>query len=544
MKANIQFLSSSNSSSSSPLYSLPDKFKEHQNFGVLTLTTPEQPDQSEQLPKHYHITFTLDRSGSMDDITPSDSTSKIAQVKMICKNIVKWMNKDTNQYSITILLFDYEVITLVENSLITDTNETQIIEHIDSIHSRGNTNIEQALKKSHRLIKQHNNPEVENIHIFMTDGLPTTGERNRQHLAKIVLEHKLENISTEHFIGFGENHDSHLLESFAKIYDDNYHFIDSYETGGMVYGEILSDIIYSFSNDTILTGNNLKLYDYKTNTWVDSLTIRRLGYHSTKTFYILKSGDLLSMFTSNTTTNASISLSTESTLSINHNASIWYENIKNSTEKTTFINHLWRFTVLQLLYNTQEDNIDIQALKETLKELKDYMKTTEQEEEPFLKILCDDLYITKKVEHTPYKRIYIHNRQVSQGEQRGYTVKNVDHIMTDDEWENIDNIHELSQDSSTPFASIQKRSLSRSVSGNPRQNKRFQPPIRPSISLDNPPSPVQHLSGITSAKLQMPIKFGRSASVGIQTEQTSSYETQSNSGIKIPEVPDFSNMHA
>ena len=63
----------------------------------------------------------------------------------------------------------------------------------------------------------------------MTDGLPTTGERNRQHLAKIILEHKLENIGTEHFIGFGENHDSHLLETFAKIYDDNYHFIDSYE---------------------------------------------------------------------------------------------------------------------------------------------------------------------------------------------------------------------------------------------------------------------------------------------------------------------------
>lgn len=532
MQANIQFISSSNSS-------LPDKFKDHKNFGILTLTTPKQPDQQEELPKHYHITFTLDRSGSMDDITPSDSTSKIAQVKMICKNIVKWMNKDTNKYSITILLFDFEVITLVENRLITDSNEKQIIEQIDSIHSRGNTNIEQALKKSHTLIKQHNNLEVENIHIFMTDGLPTAGERNRQQLAKIVLEHKLENIGTEHFIGFGENHDSHLLETFAKIYDDNYHFIDSYETGGMVYGEILSDIIYSFSNDTTLTGKNLKLYDYQTNTWVDSLTIRRLGYDSTKTFYILKSGDLLSMFTSDSAIGSSISLSTESTLSINHNATIWYENIEKPTEKTTFINHLWRFTVLQVLYNTKEDNIDISAIQETLKELKDYMKTTNQEEDPFLKILCDDLYITKKVGQTPYKRIYIHSRQVSQGEQRGYTVKNVDHIMTDDEWDNIDNIHELSKDSSTPFASVQKRSLSRSVSGNPRQNKRFNPPIRSSISLNDPPRPFQHPLGTTTEEPQMP-KLGRSASVSIQTDRTKPPKQT----IKIPEIPDFSNMHS
>ena len=161
--------------------------------------------------------------------------------------------------------------------------------------------------------------------------------------------------------------------------------------------------------------------------------------------------------------------------------------------------------------------------------------------------LDDDLYITKKVEHTPYKRIYIHSRQVSQGEQRGYTVKNVEHIMTDDDWENIDDVHELSQDSSTPFASIQKRSLSRSVSGNPRQNKRLQPPVRPSISLNNPPSPVQYPSDTTSTKLQMPQQFSRSASIGIQTNMNTYPITPakpSSPTLKIPEIPDFSNMHA
>tara|TARA_A100001015_G_scaffold14870_1_gene17379 strand:- start:2633 stop:4213 length:1581 start_codon:yes stop_codon:yes gene_type:complete len=523
MQANIQFLSSSNSF-------LPNKFQEHKNFGVLTLTTPEQSSQN-AAPKNYHVTLTLDRSGSMEDITPSDSTSKIAQVKMICKNIVKWMNKDTNQYSITIILFDFEVITLVENKLITKTNEAQIIEYIDSIYSRGNTNIEQALKESHKLIKQHNNPELENIHIFMTDGLPTTGERNHKQLEKIILEHKLENIGTEHFIGFGENHDGHLLENFAKIYDDNYHFIDSYETGGMVYGEILSDIIYSFSNNIILTGNNLKLYDYKTNTWVESLTIHRLSYHTTKTFYILKNGDILSMFTSDSATTSRISLSTESMLSINNNATIWYENIEEPTKKTTFINHLWRFTVLQLLYNIQEEDINESGIQETLKELKDYMKTTNQEEESFLKILCDDLYITNKVKNTSYKHIYIHNRQISQGEQRGYTVKNVDHIMSDD-WEDIDTFHELSQDSSTPFASVQKRTLSRSVSGNPKENKRLHIPPRTSIALDDPPAPL---------KVTMPKLNQRSKTISRSNSSTKSSTTPS---IKNPEIPDYSNMHS
>ena len=168
------------------------------------------------------------------------------------------------------------------------------------------------------------------------------------------------------------------------------------------------------------------------------------------------------------------------------------------------------------------------------------MKNTNQEEDPFLKILCEDLYITKKVEHTSYKRIYIHNRQVSQGEQRGYTVKNVDHIM-DDDWENIDNVHELSQDSSTPFASIQKRSLTRSVSGNPRQNKRFQPPVRPSISLDNPPPPLQNLKKSTSIDVQtnsmLPPTNSRQASIKISTD--SKQPTRKNPGI-----PDYYNMHS
>ena len=113
--------------------------------------------------------------------------------------------------------------------------------------------------------------------------------------------------------------------------------------------------------------------------------------------------------------------------------------------------------------------------------------------------------------------------------------------VTDDEWDNIDNIHELSQDSSTPFASIQKRSLSRSVSGNPRQNKRFNIPVKKSISLDEPPLPHSHKQfSLKDTKLQMPKKFGRSASISIKTGVTSSLNPRS----KTPEIPDYNNMHA
>ena len=131
--------------------------------------------------------------------------------------------------AVTILLFDYEINQLIVNEKVSDESVEDFIKTIDNINTRGNTNIEHALKTSHEIIKTHNNPDIENIHIFMTDGLPTAGTKYPSDLAKLVLEYKLENIGSEHFIGFGTDHDSLLLESFAKIYDDSYHFIDSYE---------------------------------------------------------------------------------------------------------------------------------------------------------------------------------------------------------------------------------------------------------------------------------------------------------------------------
>tara|TARA_Y100000748_G_C15495764_1_gene488181 strand:+ start:41 stop:1570 length:1530 start_codon:yes stop_codon:yes gene_type:complete len=494
---------------------LPEKFKDHTNHGILTLTTPEQ-DNKEPQTNAYHMIFTLDRSGSMDGVTPSDSTSKIQQVKVTCRNIIHWMNEDSNNYSVSIILFDYETTILIEHEPVTKENLDSIILKIESIRTRGTTNIEKAIIESHTLIETYNNPDIENIHIFMTDGIPTEGETIRQQLAKLILDYKLKHVGTEHFIGFGEDHDSYLLESFAKIYDDNYHFIDSYENGGMVYGEILYNMIYKFCDNLTLTCNNFKIYNYKTNTWENSYTIHSLSYNTTKTFYILKEHE------------------TDYTLGINYNSVITYEDAK-SEEETYVINHLWRFTVLKVLYLMKEEN-NTQMVKQTLRELKDYMTTTNQEQKEFLKVLCDDLYITKKVQDTIYKRIYLHGRHTSQGEQRGYTVKNIDHILG--EWEELEDPHQFSQDSATPFASVEKRSISRTISGYSDEIKRARLNNNPrSTSLNLPGASLQSpphklvIPGMT----RQPTQSSYSLSPPIRRPRPT---------IKIPEIPDFSNMHA
>ena len=470
MRANLLLLSDNTS--------LPEDLEidKSKNYGTLTINTPE----GSNLTKTYHMVINIDRSASMEGTTPSDNTTKLKQVCHISCNIIEWMKNNNNTFYITIIIFDYEATSLVEYVCVNKDTASTLIDKINSIKSRGTTNLEAASKKAAEVIKLHNDPAIENIHIFMTDGIPTEGlgRVNRHEYSKRVEEHnKLvnyfkylnnNNIYKEYIIGFGSDHDSGLLEQLAGIYNEQYHFIDCLETCGMVYGEILHAIIYKFLDEYTLNCENFKVYNYKTNSWDSTYKLTNLTYDSTKT-YIICSNDLPNLVDNN-----------KIELIINYESSSQDIN-----------NYLWRQKTLEFLY-IQKTNSSVVEINTFLEKLKKYIHLTNQENNAFLKVLCDDLFVAVTVNNHKEKKMYIASRQSSQGDQRGYTTKNIEHLINKDDWDNISG-HELSQTSDTPFTNKSKTSIYRSVSApsNNSSDSFHDLEVSPDITMKAPP-PIRH----------------------------------------------------
>ena len=97
-----------------------------------------------------------------------------------------------------------------------------VIANLQQIHPRGTTNIQKALQKAGESVIEN----IQSVHIFMTDGRPTTGAMKYESLVTYLPDIKND------FIGFGLNHDENLLKKLADKGSGEYHFIDNLENGG------------------------------------------------------------------------------------------------------------------------------------------------------------------------------------------------------------------------------------------------------------------------------------------------------------------------
>lgn len=270
-------------------------------FGILHFVA-----QSTALTDAYlDFVFNIDCSLSMSDPC-SDGRSKMQHIIHTLSNIISYFketfDKETPKLNvhITIIAFDEIIYNVVERTKVTEENYNDIIAKIQDITPRGGTNIELALTRADTLIKDihnlSNNQQPEHLvnHIFMTDGGATSGFRTAYMLQPFIAPEK----NIRHYvIGFGLDHDATLLAELSLLHNCHYYFVDTLESAGLVYSEILHTIMRRLLRDAKIMVTNGFIYNYATNEWTTQLSIGDVASENIKTFNIVSANPSLCSIT-------------------------------------------------------------------------------------------------------------------------------------------------------------------------------------------------------------------------------------------------------
>lgn len=168
----------------------------------LLLASPEIKSENSERPAKTVI-FVVDRSGSM-------SGKKFEQAKEAVKFV---LNNLRHGDTFNIVAYDSTVESFrPELQKYDDETRKSALGFVEGLYSGGSTNIDGALSTALGMIKDESRP---NFVLFLTDGLPTVGERNE---AKIAANAKQNNKLRTRLINFGVGYDvnSRLLDRLSR----------------------------------------------------------------------------------------------------------------------------------------------------------------------------------------------------------------------------------------------------------------------------------------------------------------------------------------
>jgi hypothetical protein len=337
---------------------------------------------------------------------------------------------------LTVFAFDNNFEEVVKMVKLDDSTKDDIIQKINNIRPQGLTNIELALKQTKQFINECLTiyPERNITQIFMTDGDVTVGSAD----IKVLQSECVSSISNI-FIGFGLDHNAHMLSALGN----SYYFIDNMERSGLVYGEVISSVLCCIAKDASVKITNGYIYDWKNNVWKTELFIGDIV--SDKTYHLIASDP--------STIDCILSIKMNDTKEtvqgvIGHGQNMFLES-------EYFTKYKYRQQTQELLYevnanvciptspmkqrrksylhislnlNSKEELAEEKnlSLKEKMHALLETMKTymnelTNENDKKFMKLLCDDIYVCIQTHGTPHAKMYSCTRHLSQGSQRVYS---------------------------------------------------------------------------------------------------------------------------
>jgi uncharacterized protein YegL len=180
---------------------LAHREEDEDGFFILLVAPKYEVSKDDVIEKD--IIFVLDKSGSMKG-------EKIEQAKGALKFCVNSLNEG-DRFGIIVFSTDVEEF---DSSLLKaeKANVEKAVKFIEGIDSKGGTNIDGALQTALKKESASGRPQ---IMVFLTDGLPTVGERNVDTILKNVEKARTDSVRAFTF-GVGYDVNTHFLDKLAQ----------------------------------------------------------------------------------------------------------------------------------------------------------------------------------------------------------------------------------------------------------------------------------------------------------------------------------------
>ena len=421
----------------------PLKEEEEFQFGIFDLEMAQTPMTQEEI----DLTSTNDISASMSDAC-KDGRTKMQHLHLTLENIIRLLSSNAEKIKVKLEIagFDDNILQVLEQTKITSDPATtqEIINAMkNKLYPRGSTNIHLALQDASTRISDNSEIPAQQSHIFMTDGIITSGTSDIETLKKAVPQN-----CQNYFIGFGSDHDFRLLQQLAESNSNSdsdfnsgsgsgsYYYVDKIENAGLVFGEIIHNILYTSIRNVTIKVTNGEIYDFKRNEWLTEISVPNLCGEAKKTFHIR----------SKTPYDLELTLSglDNQGNTISH-TEIAYPPLEDAVTGAVepdcnLTKFMYRQKVLELLHQStiiarniyatsEEKTAHQEKMKILRKEIEDYSTTQEEAEssnKDYLKQLTDDLYISEKTLQSDKALLYSVVRQNAQGRGTSYNMTQID----------------------------------------------------------------------------------------------------------------------
>jgi hypothetical protein len=182
-------------------------------------------------------------------------------------------------------------------------------------------------------------------------------------------------------------------------------------------------MVYNLLTDATIYIQGGLLYNFTTNEWTNQLLVGDIVSETNKTFNIISINPL--------ECNVTIRAQQQNGIDVLYTAT--------PIESTSLHGQVYRQRTLQFLYKVNEFCKTWKEQRPTIilkgelfnfmEEMKSYIDDNHLNNDKFIKNLCDDIYICYKTLGTKYAVMFCKARQLSQGNQRLYTVSNIDEII-------------------------------------------------------------------------------------------------------------------